>query len=532
MVVINRKIMILCIHHIGRNVEMIKPLIIIPAYNVSNYIEKLLFELEDKKSHCLIINDGSTDNTLELIINANFTIINKQQNEGLSKAILTGLKYALNNNYSHVILMDADGQHNPHDIDKIIASLTNSDVVFANRFTNNINIPSCKIVSNAFASAIYKEISNYTIPDIACGYKAFKLSQGIIDYLENTEGYSIVYQLVNYFVIQNMQIAYVPTKAIYYPDSLLYTRTEELFALLKSALNLNSSFDNNLDSILNDLLEKTLTHQNFSVILNNVEFYAFYIAHYNGYIFQSSLVAINYSKNINRRNSNMYTNDNFHPHLTTFPKHIALIPDGGRRWAQEHGCTYMESYSSSMSIIMDIIDFLFQNGTTYFSVFFASTSNFKRTTQEIHDFCTAEWNFINTDLLAYAKANNVSIKIIGTNNSHLKPYLQNIKDIEKQTIYGDKTIYICFNYSSLDEIEMALNQSSNGSESFVNYLQIPHPVDILIRTGDANVLSGFMLPQIASARIFFLKKLFNEFTLEDLKLIINDYLGYELKYGE
>lgn len=228
----------------------------------------------------------------------------------------------------------------------------------------------------------------------------------------------------------------------------------------------------------------------------------------------------------------MYTSDNFHPNLKSFPNHIALIPDGGRRWAEKHGRTYIESYSNSMQIVLEIIDYIFKKGTEYFSIFFASTSNFKRTSQEVFDFCTAEWDFLNNIFLSYAINNDIRIKIVGTYNADLKPFEKSIENIEKETEKGNKTVYFCFNYNSIDEIDMAVKKSSETGESFVNYLQIPHPVDILIRTGNANVLSGFLLPQIASARIFFFEKLFNDFTLRELKKTINDYLSYDLKYGE
>lgn len=228
----------------------------------------------------------------------------------------------------------------------------------------------------------------------------------------------------------------------------------------------------------------------------------------------------------------MYTSDNFHPNLITFPAHIALIPDGGRRWAQKNECTYAESYSYSMQLILQLIDYALVHGSKFFSVYFASTSNFKRSTSEIHDFCIAEWTFLNDIFFAYALNHNIKIKIVGTDNDVLKPYKHNIKKLEEHTSKGSKTVFFCFNYNSIDEIDMALKHPNDAKNSFVNYLQIPVPVDILIRTGNANVLSGFLLPQISFARIFFIDKLFNDFSLEDYKKIINEYLNYDLKYGD
>ena len=129
----------------------------------------------------------------------------------------------------------------------------------------------------------------------------------------------------------------------------------------------------------------------------------------------------------------MYTSDNFHPNLINFPEHIALIPDGGRRWARKNGCTYFEAYIYSMHIILQLIDYALEHGSKYYSVYFASTSNFKRSISEIHDFCTAEWNFLNDIFFPYALNHNIKIKIIGTDNDILKPYKSNIQKIEERT---------------------------------------------------------------------------------------------------
>lgn len=265
-------------------------LIISPAYNVANKIEKVLCSLNKYKNHCLFINDGSTDNTSQLIEKAGFSVINMPDNTGVSKSVLTGLKYALENGYKHVILIDADGQHNANDIEIIANQLIYTDAVFANRFTTIQNIPSCKITANAFASAIYKEISNYYIPDVSCGYKAFKITQEIIDFLSYTEGYSLIYKLVNYCIIKKYDVNHISTQAIYYFEDLLSTRTEELIALLSTAIQLSNIYAKDKShEKLNELLQKTISRQNFSAMICNINFYAFYLEEYDSYILQAPL---------------------------------------------------------------------------------------------------------------------------------------------------------------------------------------------------------------------------------------------------
>lgn len=264
-----------------------KTIIISPAYNVSGKIEKVLKGLYNYKSNCLFINDGSTDNTYHLIKDSGFLVINMICNRGVSACILTGLQYALEHDYTYAILIDSDGQHNTDDIELIINQLIHSDAVFANRFTINQNIPSCKITANAFASAIYKDISNHFIPDVSCGYKAFKITHQMLDDLSHAKGYSIIYELVNYCLTQNYNINFFPTQAIYYFENLLSTRANELIALFSSAMKYCQI--PSLSNTLYNLFQKVVSRKNFCAMFCNINFHAFYLRKYDSYILQAPL---------------------------------------------------------------------------------------------------------------------------------------------------------------------------------------------------------------------------------------------------
>ena len=90
-----------------------KVLIIIPAYNESENIDKVLKEIKKdiKNADILVINDYSKDNTCEIVENNNVKCISNIFNMGYAMSIQTGIKYANYNNYDYVIQMDGDGQH-------------------------------------------------------------------------------------------------------------------------------------------------------------------------------------------------------------------------------------------------------------------------------------------------------------------------------------------------------------------------------------------------------------------------------------
>lgn len=270
---------------------MEKTLIIIPAYNVAEHISSLLSQLIKYKNNCLIVDDGSTDDTNKVINKERFNSIRIRHNLGVSGATVVGLEYALRKGFEKVVLMDADGQHDPEDLDNFFDALHNFDMVFANRFNSREFIPTCKIVSNAFASMLYNDVSGCYIPDIACGYKAFKISKELYTYLRSSKGYSIIYRLINYAILKKISVCFIPTKAIYYDNNLLFTQTCELVSLFSSVLELgdeitiSKALKKKIDNVLNCIDIKS----DFEIILCKTKFYAFYLKKYEGYIIQSSL---------------------------------------------------------------------------------------------------------------------------------------------------------------------------------------------------------------------------------------------------
>ncbi len=116
-----------------KNDEKIKKdtLIIIPAYNESQNIEDVLHGLEEPDISCfadvLVINDGSTDNTSEIVKIHRHELIDHIYNLGYGSALQIGYKFAMRRNYKYVIQMDADGQHAVENVKNIYAALKEPD---------------------------------------------------------------------------------------------------------------------------------------------------------------------------------------------------------------------------------------------------------------------------------------------------------------------------------------------------------------------------------------------------------------------
>ena len=112
-----------------------KVLIIIPAYNEEKSLKRVI---EHLKRTCpqydyLIVNDGSTDRTKEICMNNHYHVISHPVNRGLTGAMQTGMKYALND---MALQFDADGQHLPEYIEDMVTYMEekNCDIVIASRY--------------------------------------------------------------------------------------------------------------------------------------------------------------------------------------------------------------------------------------------------------------------------------------------------------------------------------------------------------------------------------------------------------------
>lgn len=115
-------------------------LVIIPAYNEERNIQSVINELLTiyQGIDILVVNDGSSDKTEEIVKRTGVKIVNHPFNLGYGGALQSGFKYAVAAQYKYIIQFDADGQHSPHDIKSIVGRLKEGyDIVIGSRFLNN-----------------------------------------------------------------------------------------------------------------------------------------------------------------------------------------------------------------------------------------------------------------------------------------------------------------------------------------------------------------------------------------------------------
>ena len=263
---------------------MKKTLIILPAYNVEKEIYNLLSDMSDYRENTIIVDDGSTDNTFQIIDSLNYNVI-RQKNTGVAGSVKTGINYAMNNGYQNAVFMDADGQHSPRYIDVFFCLLENYDFIVGNRFHSNTTAPDIKLGSNLLASIIVKKISGKKYNDISCGFKAIKLDEGLKATIENSNGYSVVFDLFFYALNHNYKIGTIDMEAVYDYSTFLMTKREELLAFI-SALELHVPNIFLRKLYINDLKGKILEQRDFNYTIDDITFYGFFIKDKGGYIIQ------------------------------------------------------------------------------------------------------------------------------------------------------------------------------------------------------------------------------------------------------
>ena len=111
-------------------------LVVIPAFNEELSVGRVVREVHEKVpgATCLVVNDGSRDDTAESARTAGAAVLSLPFNLGVGGAMRAGFAYALKHHYSVVIQVDADGQHNPEGIPALLERLENADVVLGARF--------------------------------------------------------------------------------------------------------------------------------------------------------------------------------------------------------------------------------------------------------------------------------------------------------------------------------------------------------------------------------------------------------------
>ena len=210
--------------------------VVVPAFNEEKQIAKVIDSIPLFVDCIIIVNDCSTDETINIVKNhtkfllandektadkkSNIILLNHVKNQGVGGAIATGYKWARDKNYDIAVVMAGDGQMCPTDLNKLLDPVVEgkADYSKGNRFKFYKKIPKLRFIGNFILSYLTKFVSGYWhVLDSQSGYTAInKFALKVIDWDLMYKGYGQPNDLLVRLNIENMRVIDVPITPLYY----------------------------------------------------------------------------------------------------------------------------------------------------------------------------------------------------------------------------------------------------------------------------------------------------------------------------
>ncbi len=218
-------------------------------------------------------------------------------------------------------------------------------------------------------------------------------------------------------------------------------------------------------------------------------------------------------------------------------KHVAIIMDGNGRWGLKYKKSRNAGHKEGLKTVEKIIKETINNNIQFLTLYAFSTENWKRPEKEVSYLLNLLENFLVNRIEDFYKQ-NIKLKIIGK-KKFSKKLNKLLNDSEKKTLNNNKLqINLALNYGSKSELVSAFKKTIKNKEKIniknieknLQTKNIPDP-DIIIRTGNTNRLSNFLLWQLAYSEIFFEKKLWPQFNEKDYNKIIKKFKKIKRNFG-
>lgn len=229
------------------------------------------------------------------------------------------------------------------------------------------------------------------------------------------------------------------------------------------------------------------------------------------------------------------------------PQHIAIVPDGNRRWAARKGIPNIEGHQAGADRMHNVVEWLIPLGIKYLTVWGFSTDNWKRTSDEVQSLFQVLQLWIEKDT-PWLHENNVRLKHIG----RLQELPVGLQGAIGQAVAltghnSGMTLNLAFNYTGRAEIIDAVRHLIDSGELFLPEMCRPEldeklfsrylytdgmpDVDLVIRTADEFRLSNFMLWQTAYSEYCFTPVFWPDFDRPELEKALKSYNQRRRRFG-
>lgn len=228
------------------------------------------------------------------------------------------------------------------------------------------------------------------------------------------------------------------------------------------------------------------------------------------------------------------------------PQHVAIIPDGNRRWARSQGKPVISGHERAINkTFPDLVNRGLELGIPYMTFWFFSTENWQRSPEEVQGLMTLFRTQLALRIDELAKK-DVRFKVIGRLEDFDDDIQKKMRELIERTKDKKKmTLTWALSYGGRDEILRAVNKiwqkrgeksapceiSLAELEANLDTVGLPDP-DLIIRTSNEQRLSGFMPWQSVYSEFYFAQKNFPEFSVVDFNEALTDYSNRGRRFGK
>lgn len=197
----------------------------LPVYNEVETVSPVLDLVKRYSSNILVVDDGSTDGTAELLTERNdIDRVTHSTNRGYGAALRTAFGYAMAHNFKYIVTIDCDGQHEPQRIQHFVDVIekTGADIVSGSRYLESFEAdsppPEQRRAINFQVTRVLNERLGFRLSDAFCGFKAYRVES--LKGLKLTEtGYAMPLELWVQAACQKLSVHEIPVPRIYLDES-------------------------------------------------------------------------------------------------------------------------------------------------------------------------------------------------------------------------------------------------------------------------------------------------------------------------
>jgi glycosyltransferase involved in cell wall biosynthesis len=193
----------------------------LPVFNEARYVNGVLDEVRQYAKNVLVVDDGSTDGTSEMLQQRDdVSVVRHPQNQGYGAALMTAFRYAIEHQYEVLVTLDCDGQHQPLRIPRFFEAAKAADIVSGSRYLKQYQgddaPPPQRLFINRQITRQVNRRLGFALTDTFCGFKAYRVSalKQLVPHIVDP-GYAMPLQVWVWAAVHQLRVIELPVPLIY-----------------------------------------------------------------------------------------------------------------------------------------------------------------------------------------------------------------------------------------------------------------------------------------------------------------------------